>query len=71
MLIGLREHVCMLRGHDDHLICDGSRAGPARQVEEPIAFGPMQALIPVAEHVASKSCSAASSLEVDRATGNV
>ena len=30
----------MLRGHDDHFICDGSRAGPARQVEEPIAFGP-------------------------------
>ena len=39
MLISPRERACMLRGRDDQLICDGSRAAPARQVEYSFALG--------------------------------
>ena len=33
MLVSLRTRACMLFGRSDQLVCDGSRAGPARQVE--------------------------------------
>ena len=39
MLIIPRERACMLSGRVEQLICDGSRAGPARQVEYSFAFG--------------------------------